>query len=73
MIDQGDDNVDREDQGEKAVLQEEADGDLDLLAEPAGADVTQDDRLPDVDLPGVEDASDILRQDPRSRLSIMHN
>jgi hypothetical protein len=67
------DHVDREDQGEEAVLQKEADGDLDLLAEPVGADVTQNDRLPDVDLPGAEDASDILRQNTRSRLSNMHN
>jgi NADPH-dependent glutamate synthase beta subunit-like oxidoreductase len=55
------------------VLEEETDGNLDLLAQAAGPDIPQDDRLPDVDLPGVEDASDILRQDTRSRLSLMHN
>ena len=72
-IDQRHDRADREDQGEEAVLQKETDGNLDLLADAAGPDVPQDDRLPDVDLPGVEDASDILRQDTRSRLSLMHN
>ena len=73
VIHHGHDQIEGEDQGEQAVFQEEANGDLDLLADAAGPDVPQDDRLPDVDLPGVEDASDILRQDTRSRLSLMHN
>ena len=63
VIDDRYDQIDGNDQGEEAVLQKEADGDLDLLAEPAGADVTQDDRLSDVDLPPVEGVGNKLRQD----------
>jgi len=73
VIHHGHDQIEGEKQREEAVLEEETDGNLDLLAQAAGPDIPQDDRLPDVDLPGVEDASDILRQDTRSRLSLMHN
>ena len=73
VIDDRHDQIEGEKQREEAVLEEEADGNLDLLAQAAGPDIPQDDRLPDVHLPGVEDASDILRQDTRSRLSLMHN
>lgn len=62
-IDDRDDQVDRDDQGEQPVLQEEADGNLDLLAEAAGSNVAQDDRLPDVHLPPVQRVADTLRQD----------
>ena len=48
------DQVDGEKKGQEAVLQEETDGDLDLLAQAAGPDIPQDDRLPDVHLPEVE-------------------
>ena len=41
VIDDRHDQVDRDDQGEQAVFQEETDGDLDLLAEAAGPDVVQ--------------------------------
>jgi NADPH-dependent glutamate synthase beta subunit-like oxidoreductase len=71
VIHHGHDQIEGEKQREEAVLEEETDGNLDLLAQAAGPDIPQDDRLPDVDLPGVEDASDILRQDTRSRLSLM--
>ncbi len=60
VIDHRDDHVDGEDQREEAMLQEEADGDLDLLA-ASPADVTQDDRLSDIDLPPVVGVGDKLR------------
>jgi len=42
VVNDRDDQVDREDQGEEPMLQNEADGDLDLLAEATGPDVAQD-------------------------------
>ena len=54
VIHHGHDQIEGEKQREEAVFQEETDGDLDLLAEAAGPDIPQDDRLPDVHLPPVE-------------------
>ena len=42
VIDDRHDQVDRDDQGEQAVFQKEADGDLDLLAEPSDLDLDDD-------------------------------
>ena len=42
IIDHRHDQVDREDQGEQAVFQEETDGNLDLLAEPSDPDLDED-------------------------------
>lgn len=42
VIDCGHDQVDRDNQREQAVFQEETDGNLDLLAEAAGPDIPQD-------------------------------
>jgi len=54
VIDDRHDQIEGEKQREEAVLEEETDGDLDLLAQAAGTDIPQDDRLPDVHLPEVE-------------------
>ena len=54
VIDDRHDQIEGEKQREQAVFQEQTDGDLDLLAQAAGPDIPQDDRLPDVHLPEVE-------------------
>ena len=48
------DQIEGEKQREETVLEEETDGNLDLLAQAAGPDIPQDDRLPDVNLQPVE-------------------
>ena len=63
VIHHGHDQIEGEKQREEAMLQEEADGDLDLLAQAAGPDIPQDDRLPDVDLPPVESVGRKIRKD----------
>src|SRR5574341_2649212 len=63
VIHHGHDQIEGEKQREQAVFQKEADGDLDLLAQAAGPDISQDDRLPDVDLPPVERVGRKIRND----------
>src|SRR3989304_3879841 len=63
VIDRGHDQIEGEKQREQAVLEEETDGDLDLLAQAAGPAIPQDDRLPDVHLPPVESVGRKIRKD----------
>jgi hypothetical protein len=58
IIDHGDDNVDGNQQGEELVFEEEADRNVDLLAQASCPDQTQYRCRPDVHLPPVKSIGD---------------
>jgi hypothetical protein len=60
-VHQRDHHVDGEEEREELVLEEQADRDVDALAQPAGAHEAEHGRGPDVDLPAIEGVGEELR------------